>query len=305
MASYTAASDPPAAHGSGTIIPSCSPEMLGWADVRHSALPLPGEPVDYGQWLLEHAEESLLLYGILDVPVLASAAAAALAAETRRMLASAGRADDRVGSMHKYATEVESCHDALVAEMAGVLAPIIDMVFLSGCAPSVAPPAGASAGSLRRPHSAHAIGYGTAGARKRTLKLHVDDSDITINLCLGTEDFTGSELSFAGWQPVTWPAVAAAQRRLHRDPTAADKELQGVRPRAGRALIHRGSFPHRTSPITGGERFNWVLWFHEHGIEPARRPALGALGAASADSVAANVTVHTSKAAEDSGIGKA
>jgi hypothetical protein len=300
MASHTASTDPPTAFGSSTIIPACSPGKFGWADVRHSALPPPGEPVDYGQWLLEHADESLLLYGILDVPVLAPAAAAALAADTRRMLAAAGRAEDRVGSMHKYGTELESCHNVLVAEMVGVLAPIIEMVFLSRCPPSVAPPAGASAASLHWPHSAHAIGYGTAGARERTLKLHVDDSDITINLCLGTEDFTGSELSFTGWQPVTWPAIAAAQRRLHRDPTAADKELQGVRPRAGRALIHRGSFPHRTSPIVSGERFNWVLWFHERGLEPALQPAPGALGAAvaSADSVAANVTVNTGTAAE-------
>ena len=95
-------------------------------------------------------------------------------------------------------------------------------------------------------------------SREKALKLHVDDSLITINLCLGVEGFAGSELLFTGHQPTCLPAITRAQHSL-RLPATHEFE---VMPRAGHALIHFGRHPHRTVPIRSGERDNWVLWYH-------------------------------------------
>ncbi len=48
---------------------------------------------------------------------------------------------------------------------------------------------------------------------------------------------------------------------------------------SGRALLHLGCHPHRTVKIESGERFNWVLWYHdteELDAERVRREGAGA-----------------------------
>ncbi len=51
-------------------------------------------------------------------------------------------------------------------------------------------------------------------SREKALRLHVDDSLITVNLCLGVPGFMGTELLFTGQQPVCIPAVLKAQKVL-------------------------------------------------------------------------------------------
>lgn len=111
-------------------------------------------------------------------------------------------------------------------------------------------------------HSSHAIGYGLTGQRELKLKLHVDDSRLTVNLCLGCPGFNGSELYFTGSQKVRFPPVAALQRRLPAGSEVSEARAVCV---PGRALLHLGCHPHRTVPIKGGSRINWVLWMHEEG----------------------------------------
>lgn len=85
-----------------------------------------------------------------------------------------------------------------------------------------------------------------------SLRPHTDASAVTlnINLNLPGEDFSGSAVSF--FDPVT--------RRVER-----------LLFEPGIALIHHGSVPHASEPITRGERHNIVLWLYgEQGQVPPR-----------------------------------
>ena len=102
-------------------------------------------------------------------------------------------------------------------------------------------------------HSGHTIGYGTGRMRETALRLHVDDSLLTVNLCLGSPGFTGSAILFTGAQAVCLPAVARSQARRDLLRRLAEVEVAAV-PRPGWALLHLGRHPHRTLPIESGER---------------------------------------------------
>lgn len=87
-----------------------------------------------------------------------------------------------------------------------------------------------------------------------TLRPHTDASAVTlnINLNLPGEDFSGSAVRFM-------------------DPVA--RKIDSLVFEPGTALIHHGSVPHASEPITSGERHNFVLWLYgERGqIPPAGR----------------------------------
>lgn len=83
-----------------------------------------------------------------------------------------------------------------------------------------------------------------------SLRAHTDASSVTLNLNLNLpgEEFSGSGVKF-----------------FDRE-TRQVAEL-GFAP--GKALIHHGSVPHESMPITKGERSNFVLWlFGDHGQVP-------------------------------------
>ena len=84
-----------------------------------------------------------------------------------------------------------------------------------------------------------------------SLRPHSDASSVTlnINLNLPGEDFSGSAVSFI-------------------DPATRRVEKLTFEP--GTALIHHGSVPHASEPITKGQRSNFVLWLYgENGEIPA------------------------------------
>jgi hypothetical protein len=81
-----------------------------------------------------------------------------------------------------------------------------------------------------------------------SLDFHVDASDVTLNVCLGKE-FTGGELYFRGvrcglCQQTDW--LPAEEFQIGHVP--------------GRAILHRGRHRHGAQPITGGARYNLILW---------------------------------------------
>ncbi|MEN0087333.1 MAG: 2OG-Fe(II) oxygenase [Pseudomonadota bacterium] len=82
-----------------------------------------------------------------------------------------------------------------------------------------------------------------------SLRTHTDASSVTlnINLNLPGEEFSGSGVRFF-------------DRR-----TNAVAELSFA---PGTALIHHGSVPHESMPITQGERSNFVLWLYGEGGQP-------------------------------------
>ena len=88
-----------------------------------------------------------------------------------------------------------------------------------------------------------------------SLRPHTDASSVTlnINLNLPGEDFDGSAVSFI-------------------DPQS--RQVTDLTFEPGTALIHHGSVPHASQPITRGERHNFVLWLYgNHGQIPSPHAA--------------------------------
>lgn len=76
------------------------------------------------------------------------------------------------------------------------------------------------------------------------LDMHTDDSDVTWNICLGTEGFQASGLTFCGYKG------AANHRQLSK---VYKHEI-------GRACVHLGMKRHGADNITAGERHNLIIW---------------------------------------------
>jgi len=77
-----------------------------------------------------------------------------------------------------------------------------------------------------------------------SLDLHTDDSEVTLNACLGKPGFEGSGLVFCG-------TLGAADHRVMKI---------RYRHELGRCVVHKGSQRHGADEITGGERVNLVMW---------------------------------------------
>jgi hypothetical protein len=95
---------------------------------------------------------------------------------------------------------------------------------------------------------AHAFVVEYGGYGDQNLDFHVDDSELTLTLCLG-EKFTGSDIYFSG---IRCPE--------HRQ----EPESQGDRiiysPCQGRGLVHLGSHRHGVLPIESGHRISLIVW---------------------------------------------
>lgn len=87
--------------------------------------------------------------------------------------------------------------------------------------------------------------------KDKDLRPHTDASAATlnININLPDEEFTGSQVDF-------------------HDKTTG-KTVQTVF-EPGKAIIHRGSVPHATHPITSGQRSNLVLWLYGERMQVPR-----------------------------------
>ena len=77
------------------------------------------------------------------------------------------------------------------------------------------------------------------------LDMHHDDSDVTLNVCLGKQ-FTGATLSFCG-------GFGAPDHRKH---------IHTYHHRVGRAVLHLGTHRHGADDIASGERYNLIVWSH-------------------------------------------
>ena len=79
------------------------------------------------------------------------------------------------------------------------------------------------------------------------LDMHTDDSDVTLNVCLGRE-FTGAGLTFCG---------SMGQPDYRRFSTQYSHKR-------GYAVIHLGTKRHGADDITSGERNNLIIWNHNY-----------------------------------------
>ena len=106
-------------------------------------------------------------------------------------------------------------------------------------------------------HHAFVVHY--ASDRDHELGFHVDDSDVTLNLCLGTL-FEGGDLIFSG-----------RRCAVHRQGFARPEEQVRFAHVPGAALLHAGAHRHEAVPLVRGRRLNLIVWCKS--VDPA--PASG------------------------------
>ncbi|CAI0374937.1 unnamed protein product [Linum tenue] len=80
------------------------------------------------------------------------------------------------------------------------------------------------------------------------LGFHVDDSEVTLNVCLG-KDFFGGELYFRG-----------VRCDKHVNTVPHPEEIGDYTHIPGRAVLHRGRHRHGARATTSGQRLNLILW---------------------------------------------
>ncbi|KAL8228976.1 hypothetical protein R6Q57_013876 [Mikania cordata] len=95
-------------------------------------------------------------------------------------------------------------------------------------------------------HHGFVVEYGFN--RDIELGFHVDDSEVTLNVCLGKQ-FSGGELYFRG--------VRCDQ---HMNTETLPEEIFDYSHVPGHAIIHRGRHRHGARATTAGQRINLLLW---------------------------------------------
>ncbi|KAK4280743.1 hypothetical protein QN277_012324 [Acacia crassicarpa] len=101
-------------------------------------------------------------------------------------------------------------------------------------------------GSTLDSHHGFVVEYGKD--RDVDLGFHVDDSEVTLNVCLGKE-FSGGELFLRG-----------TRCDRHVNTGSLSEEIFDYSHVPGRALLHRGRHRHGARATTSGQRINLLLW---------------------------------------------
>ncbi|KAH1241290.1 putative PKHD-type hydroxylase [Glycine max] len=101
-------------------------------------------------------------------------------------------------------------------------------------------------GSTLDSHHGFVVEYGKD--RDVDLGFHVDDSEVTLNVCLGKQ-FSGGELFFRG-----------VRCEKHVNTGSHSEEIFDYSHVPGRAVLHRGRHRHGARATTSGNRVNLLLW---------------------------------------------
>ncbi|CAA0817202.1 2-oxoglutarate (2OG) and Fe(II)-dependent oxygenase superfamily protein [Striga hermonthica] len=101
-------------------------------------------------------------------------------------------------------------------------------------------------GSTIDAHHGFVLEYGMD--RDLDLGFHVDDSEVTLNVCLGKQ-FSGGELFFRG-----------VRCEKHVNTGTHSEEIFDYTHAPGRAVLHRGRHRHGARATTAGNRVNLLLW---------------------------------------------
>ncbi|MDG1049437.1 MAG: hypothetical protein P8M11_12955 [Planctomycetota bacterium] len=105
-------------------------------------------------------------------------------------------------------------------------------------------------------HHSYLVEYGRG--LDEDLGFHVDDSEVTVNLCLG-EEFSGAELLLLG-----------ARCDVHRQSPVTESEVIEIEHQPGQAVIHAGRQRHRVDPIQRGVRRNLIAWLRSSSYRAAQ-----------------------------------
>ncbi|KAF3339778.1 PKHD-type hydroxylase [Carex littledalei] len=95
-------------------------------------------------------------------------------------------------------------------------------------------------------HHGFVVEYGNN--RDLDLGFHVDDSEVTLNVCLGKQ-FIGGELFFRG---------VRCDKHVNSD--TSPEEIFDYNHVPGQAVLHRGRHRHGARATTAGHRINLLLW---------------------------------------------
>lgn len=159
------------------------------------------------------------------------------------------------GSMQKYTVDVSSFLGDFLKQTLQTLTPSINDLFFFGERNQY---------SL---YTAHAILYSAVGEGEKSLKTHADDSDITVNLTIQSENLSGSELYFVD---STDYGNTFCQEQFGKMKEKLDKMIRvnSLATELGTCILHRGDHPHSTSTIHSGSRIALILWLKKKELCP-------------------------------------
>eukprot|EP00039_Didymoeca_costata_P012282 m.176133 g.176133 ORF g.176133 m.176133 type:complete len:451 (+) comp15438_c0_seq5:267-1619(+) len=141
----------------------------------------------------------------------------------------------RPNSMNNYGVIVNEIgmEEAISALQAKVFRPISSLLF-------------PKQGQRVDAHHSFIVEYEAKEGKDTHLDMHIDDSDVTFNVCLGRE-FTGAGLTFCG-------GVGKPNHRI--------QSLQYAH-KIGYCVVHLGTQRHGADSITSGSRANLIIWNHD------------------------------------------
>ncbi|KAJ1689850.1 hypothetical protein LUZ63_014005 [Rhynchospora breviuscula] len=106
-------------------------------------------------------------------------------------------------------------------------------------------------------HHGFVVEYGKD--RDLDLGFHVDDSEVTLNVCLGKQ-FSGGELFFRG---------VRCEKHVNSD--TLPEEIFDYNHVPGQAVLHRGRHRHGARATTAGHRINLLLWCRSSAFRELRK----------------------------------
>ncbi|XP_061374570.1 2-oxoglutarate and iron-dependent oxygenase domain-containing protein CP2-like [Gastrolobium bilobum] len=112
-------------------------------------------------------------------------------------------------------------------------------------------------GSTLDSHHGFIVEYGKD--RDADLGFHVDDSEVTLNVCLGRQ-FSGGDLFFRGMR---------CEKHVHTD--SHSEEIFDYSHVPGRAVLHHGCHRHGARATTSGHRVNLLLWCRSSAFREMKR----------------------------------
>lgn len=182
---------------------------------------------------------------VFRLPMFVPEAAVALLADiddARAAHVAAGGRLEPPNSMHEYGV--------VLADVG--LTPFMDKLLTCGVRPVARHLFQAFSGDRLDGHHGYLVEYGRGADAE--LGFHADDSEVTLNLCLGDADergpaFEGAELTLMG-----------LRCELHRQSDVRADEVIELQHEPGTAILHAGAHRHRVEPIRSGRRRNLILW---------------------------------------------
>jgi hypothetical protein len=187
--------------------------------------------------------ENSLLFNVFQMPFLSEEQCEELATKVLAHRYSHPHA----GSMQKYTVDVTSFLSDFLNDTVKTLTPSINDLFYFG---------NPNEYSI---YTAHAILYSANGEGEKSLGIHRDDSDITVNITLQTKNLKGCDIGFADSTEYgnTYCIENFGKLKAKLD---AHCSVNTVHPTVGGCILHRGEHPHSTFSIQEGSRMALIVW---------------------------------------------